>query len=287
MKKENKTFLGLCLTFAIIIAVAFEIYNFPSSTFERLEDFVMSIEDFIISKIQNPSDDEYLPATTTTVLEFSSEEEFEEYLRKENEKHQEYVKTSMEESAEIISRASELPYQQLITTSYPEEDLAPHIFLGYLSYISVPISELDKRHPIECIRLVDENSAYTIHKTNENGLLYTFYYKYDEEYPNWHYSHSISMKKNLKLTNFKTIILGSSWKKVNRIDPIVNAHREADDGVSVHLLQDGVLVVEYFRFLRKLQIVKRMDFYPDFIAHAPRKGVETYDCRILPQDFIQ
>jgi len=195
---------------------------------------------------------------------------------------------------EIISRANNEPYQQLITRTYPEKEFIDKNFIrpliGFESWMGSSIATVDRNYPAECIRRVDDDWAYTIHKTNKGGLLYRFYTDKEEEYRTmrWRFSHSVYVRKKLKHSRFKSIKPGDSWRKVNRIDPIVNIHlNKLVDTVSVHLLQDGVLLIEYVydQYNKKHHSrVVYVDFFPDFIATV-RDG-PTFDCRILPQDFI-
>ena len=133
-------------------------------------------------------------------------------------------------------------------------------------------------YPSKAIRATDYG-YYIMYDTNTGIRLYLFFRQ--EEHNNYKYlsGFPIIMSKKLSYSKFKTLTEGDSIDKVESIDPVTKKYKEFFDeyndaaleshtemGVgplSIHLLTDGILKIEYKRS-DKSYVITKITYSPDF-----------------------
>ncbi|MBQ4119813.1 MAG: hypothetical protein IJD45_05435 [Clostridia bacterium] len=193
-----------------------------------------------------------------------------------------------EKYVEILSRASRKKNSDIITKSYTEEHIFEKDFL-YQFYNPVngynPTMSMLEQHfgfKIECLRKLDEENYYCIYKTKENGFFYCFFSKVGSEFMIYNSCYS---KETLTKADFKNLKLGDSIESVTKIDSaflaIYNFYTKKEYPLpySLHLLKDGLLIIEY-----ENNNIKKIDFNADFTYS---KNVIKYNYKILKDDYPQ
>lgn len=122
------------------------------------------------------------------------------------------------------------PYDELITTEIDIDAFVDTFFPDpRVPDERVPLVDIAKKLPMECLRQKQNNLLYSIHKVKQGGLLYIFYPLFERtdveegmtffNY-NWFY-----VVKPLQLSDFSSIMRGEEFKtgisvkKVLKIDP--------------------------------------------------------------------
>lgn len=149
------------------------------------------------------------------------------------------------------------------------------------NWVSPSLQSYNFTHPIEYIRMIDDNNALVIYKTRDplNNLVYM--YCFFENYINgreelglecWVLRSRVMFAcKNLSYSDFSDIKIGSNIDEVYGVDPVVSKYVKIDDSFpyqtysiddikdnididiiyvpyepkSFHLLTDGLLIISY------------------------------------------
>ena len=177
------------------------------------------------------------------------------------------------------------PYNDIITETVDIES-----FTNYIKnnpYNS--IKEFDEKFNIECLRKVNNRkvSLYSVHKTENNGLIYVFFGSLYRMY-GWYY-----VEKPLKYKDFKSIKKGiSTIEDVEKIDSAATIYKNLfnDSNGSInhaeHYLNNGILLVSYKKENGKF-IVDEMEYSKKFMSE--QVGFEDgsgFEAKILDMDFI-
>lgn len=184
----------------------------------------------------------------------------------------------------VLSKASQLSMEQLITKRYSEKEFYEKgvLYRSYQPLVSFHfyLYSISDLFPVECIRQTSDDSIYCIYKTKENGLIYLFFVKRWNE---WYMNHAIYSKKSLTLSDFQNIKIGDNRKAIEQIDPIVSTDSQYSQyQFTLHLLKDGVVKIEY-ELKDGQMLVSNIQRKSDFKLTMDDI---TYDYSILPQDYI-
>lgn len=196
------------------------------------------------------------------------------------------VQKTINENKKILSKVSKRKKSKLITKSYTEE----HIFkkgVLYRLYNPVygynPTMDMFDEYfgiKIECVRKVDNESYYCILKTKENGYAYYFFRGNSSQLILYN---SCYMKELLTKSQFDTLKIGDTIESVTKIDSaflsLYNHYISVESTLtqSVHLLKDGLLIIEY-----ENDVIKKIDFNKDFTRS--KNGI-VYDYKIFKDDY--
>ncbi|MCL2298918.1 MAG: hypothetical protein FWC27_02075 [Firmicutes bacterium] len=237
------------------------------------------------------STSESVSGTSSYDMQSEEYEAYSDYLRK--------LEADQQKESEIVATASEKPYQQMITNTYPEKTAFEKNLVSpladrsaYVSYMAIPLSALEAFFPVECLRKTGEENAYTLYKTDEGGLIYNFLGKdAGGNEGRWIVTHSLYAKKVLSKSDFSAIKKGDPIQEVNQIDPTVELYLERwnvwnsqiPTFGTAHLLKDGVMIVHYEKNGTEYKVVST-EFFSDSIVTYQN---QIYDCTILPQDYLQ
>lgn len=191
------------------------------------------------------------------------------------------------ENKKILSKVSKKKKSKLITESYTEE----HIFeKGFLYRLYNPVYGYNPTMgmfdecfgiKVECVRKVDNESYYCILKTKENGYVYCFFRGNSSELILYN---SCYMKELLTKSQFDTLKIGDTIESVTKIDSAFlsryNYYISVESTLteSVHLLKDGLLIIEY-----ENGIIKQIGFNNDFTYSA--NGGIVYNYKIFEDDY--
>jgi hypothetical protein len=250
------------------------------------------------------SDESPAAATGEGVTDMNEHEDVsvgdEPYVMTEGEKAEIKKITDAENAA--LGKESLLPYDELISMSYPEWGFYEHgipyqLYIPAASYQITPYGLQEFGYAVECLRRTGDTTAYCMFKTDEGGLVYCFLSK---EYSSWLVHHAVYVKNALTKDAFAGIGVGSSLRDVSEVDSTV-ALREAelmrwkDEGLpekffTVHLLRDCLVVIDY-SYSDGQFLVAGIRYFDDFklefdesFMFGITNGV-TYDYTILPQDY--
>ncbi|MBQ6687499.1 MAG: hypothetical protein IJN03_03135 [Bacilli bacterium] len=189
---------------------------------------------------------------------------------------------------ELLLKVSDKKKSELITEIHNEEDIFSKISLYRLyepGYGFNPTLEMFDQYiglKIECLRRVDDQNYYCVYKTKENGYWYCFF---RNTYSQFTLYNTCYLKETLTKADFKNLKLGDSIESVTKIDSaflaIYNFHTKEESALpySVHLLKDGLLIIEY-----ENNNIKKIDFNADFTYS---KNVIKYNYKILKDDYPQ
>lgn len=268
---------------------------------KRFYTIMLCVVFLFMAACQKPSS-EPTGSSTGNESDASSSDADSEYSEVNTEAYFDYLQeqdANRQKENEIMSNASERPYQQVITTTYSEKEafekgLVYYLVdrLAYASYFALPLSNLEVDFPVECLRRTSDKKAYVLYRTDDGGLVYCFLE--DGASGNegrWIITHSIYVKKSLDKSDFDAVKAGDSIHLISQIDPTVdlylarwNQHySQIPDFSTAHMLQDGIMVVNYEKKEGEYK-VKSIEYFSNFIvAHND----VTYDCSILLQDCLQ
>lgn len=190
------------------------------------------------------------------------------------------------ENKKILSKVSKRKKSKLITESYTEK----HVFKqGFLFHLFNPVNGYNPTMgmfdeyfgiKVECVRKVDNESYYCILKTKENGYVYCFFRGNSSELILYN---SCYMKELLTKSQFDILKIGDTIESVTKIDSAFLSRYnyyislESTLTESVHLLTDGLLIIEY-----ENDVIKKIDFNKDF---AYSKNGIIYDYKIFKDDY--
>ena len=190
------------------------------------------------------------------------------------------------ENKKILSKVSKRNKSKLITKSYTEEHIFKKSFLYRLYspfYGYNPTMGMFDEYfgiKIECVRKVDNERYYCILKTKENGYAYCFFRGDSSELILYN---SCYMKELLTKSQFDTLKIGDTIESVTKIDSaflsLYNHYISVESTLTqlVHLLKDGLLIIEY-----ENDVIKKIDFNKDFTYSE--NGI-IYDYKIFKDDY--
>ena len=196
------------------------------------------------------------------------------------------VQESINENKKILSKVSKRKKSKLITKSYTEEHIFKKSFLYRLYspfYGYNPTMDMFDEYfgiKIECVRKVDNDRYYCILKTKENGYAYCFFRGNSSQLILYN---SCYMKELLTKSQFDTLKIGDTIESVTKIDSaflsLYNHYISVESALtqSVHLLKDGLLIIEY-----ENDVIKKIDFNKDFTYSE--NGI-VYDYKIFKDDY--
>lgn len=152
------------------------------------------------------------------------------------------------------------------------------------SYL-INIMEHQKNYPLELLRKIDDEYLYSMNKVKGGGILYSFYYIMRKEDTISIFLHStVYLEKVLSYSAFKSLKVGSSIDDVLSIDPKTTYTIQRLEtslttrDASMHLLKDGLLVINYDN-----PSVIDIKCFSDWII--PDSFNYSYHFNILPQDW--
>ena len=181
-------------------------------------------------------------------------------------------------------------YNQLITREINSND-----FVRFVTESSniLTVEEYNTKFQIECLRKPNDNSLYSINKTDSGGVLYTFFggSHEDNNLYCWYY-----VLKSLEYNDFQSIVSETSTiDDVKQIDPatiiyesMIHEQETNDDYqmYSAHYLKDGILRINY-ALKDGAYIIVGMDYSKGFFAtEIGFSDGSNFPVRILDKDFI-
>ena len=114
---------------------------------------------------------------------------------------------------DLLKRVNnETPASELITTFYPQNELLK------FNYYTICMVNVDLDCKIECLRKIDDNKYYSIHKADSGGTLYLLYERNEDGYlwteKTWYFH------EELKKEDFGALLLKKSYDgDVKKLDP--------------------------------------------------------------------
>ncbi len=156
---------------------------------------------------------------------------------------------------------------------------------GYFS-----IEDFNSKYYIECLRKPRTNVLYSVHKTDNDGIIYVFFAGNDSE-KSYHLICWYDVEENLKYKDFKSIKSGvSTIEDVEKIDPAASVYKKLIDDSTLrfeHYLSNGIMRVLYKKengkfLVDKIEFSKK--FISDSVGYSDGSGFEA---KILDIDFIK
>lgn len=178
-------------------------------------------------------------------------------------------------------------YNDSIKTTVNIEDFTNFIkqHTGYFS-----IEDFNSKYYIECLRKPRSNVLYSVHKTDNDGIIYVFFAGNESE-KSYHFICWYYVEKNLTYKDFKSIKNGvSTIEDVEKIDPAASVHKKLIDNSTLrfeHYLSNGIMQVLYKKengkfLVDKIELSKK--FISDSVGYSDGSGFEA---KILDIDFIK
>ena len=162
--------------------------------------------------------------------------------------------------------------------------------------------------PIGFLRQVEDGRYYSVNKLYDGGYAYFFFeHEMDpetleyvtEDLTDVYLTGCVYMEKKLAISDFSGLEIGDSIDKVIAVDNAASVLKEwadwyksilksgFEDGVTKHILADGLLVI-YYDYNGKELVIGDMEFSEDFVFENETMGIATaYPKKfsILPQDY--
>lgn len=160
-------------------------------------------------------------------------------------------------------------------------------FIKHIGY-NFSIEDFNSRYPIECLRKPRNNVLYSVHKTENGGLIYVFFTRSDSEKSYrlicWYY-----VEENLKYKDFKSIKNGvNTIEDVEKIDPTASVHKKLIDDSTLrfeHYLSNGIMTVLYKKENGKF-LVENIEFSKKFISDSVGYSDGSgFEAKIFDIDF--
>jgi hypothetical protein len=208
----------------------------------------------------------------------------------------EYYTNLKNEYDAVLGKLSTSSYEQLLTITLPSAQL----FSDYLMYMFSPFPshqvtpiEFSAKYKIECLREMNKGRMYSIQKTDSGGLFYSFFVSGDEDISEgaWLY-HTVFVVKNLKKSDFSSIKNGDDISVAESVDPALTHWKQRaikanmSSFQSKHLLNDGLLVINFQKTSEQSFQVEKIEYHKDFTCEIVSSfGTEKYDYSILSQDY--
>ena len=207
-----------------------------------------------------------------------------------------YLEYFKQGNEKILARASRKDKSLLLTGTTPEEPLCRQYLVEcfniYVSHQPAELIGFDEAFPVQCLRRIDEERLYTIHKTDGGAWFYAFFFASG---PQWLLSHTVVAEKSLYSKDFLTVKAGTTLEAVGRIDPAAARYQKlctelpipAGERVySIHLLRDGVIRLWLEKQADGSLVVTEKEYYADFkIPTGFERVLLYYDCTILEEDY--
>lgn len=189
------------------------------------------------------------------------------------------------------------PYQELITKTV---DI--HRFAQYFDHCGGRgIDEVMEFIGVECLRETEAGALYSVHKVEQGGLLYIFYYNHDWEAEirtngirGWFY-----VRERLSTSDFDSLQENVSTIgdviRINEVEQIFLNCYQADpmycglgtDLYTYHYLEDGIYAVKYDLIDEKLVLTNQI-LVGDFdIPFTRESQYYPYYARILDMDWVE
>ncbi|HBI85359.1 MAG TPA: hypothetical protein DDX71_03585 [Ruminococcus sp.] len=198
----------------------------------------------------------------------------------------------------LLARAiTDAPYEDVLHETISMHDVyqvGPIEFNAHRNFVNT-ISSWNKMTKIELLRRIDDDRMYAIQRSEEGGLLYTFYYQ--DAMNNTAY-----MTKSLEMRDFDDVQVGDNIAEVLALEPatsrlqglaeITSSRHPVLDGFDQYLLlRDGLLHIHYNMEDKNGDwgewLITSMELHPDFRIEMDY-GFETpwvYDFTIRPEDY--
>lgn len=130
-----------------------------------------------------------------------------------------YNEQIKKEHDSIMDKVTDDNFDNVITKIMPQSigNYLMYTFDPIKSYQVTPIN-FDHNYKIEIIRKVNNQRMYSIHKTNSNGLFYSFFEGTSVSDGSWLYNTVYSCKKLTK-SNFNNVKIGDAISKIEQINP--------------------------------------------------------------------
>lgn len=180
------------------------------------------------------------------------------------------------------------PYNEIITETVSIESFLYTIKQNPY-YFS--IEDFNAQHNIECLRKIRGGMLYSVHKTENDGLIYAFFGGNDNQKSysmyGWHY-----VERPLKYKDFKSIKKGvNTIEDIEKIDPAASVHKK-----SINILNPGILQFEHYLdngILIVLYKIENGNYVVDEIEHSKKFESDQigfadgsgFEAKILDMDF--
>lgn len=204
-----------------------------------------------------------------------------------------YNEKIKKEHDSIIAKVTDDTFDNVITKSMPQSigNYLMYTFDPIRSYQVTPIN-FDHDYKIEIIRKVNNQRMYTIHKTDSNGLFYSFFEGENVSDGSWLYNTVYSCKK-LNKSDFNNVKIGDAISKIEQINPCTTLwsdlaqKNELESFEESVLLTDGLLLIGYKKGSNSMYCVTDIQYHEDFkiTKTFSNIGAIVYDYSILPQDY--
>ena len=210
---------------------------------------------------------------------------------------------------EILPRNSTKPVDELIKTTYPQEELFSETFVNnvLVNFIrDTYLLEIDRCFPAECIRSFDnDSSVYVVYKSKEGSYVYIFFHKIEVGsayfYPiQWLFV----VKKPLTKERFNSVKNGDTLETIETVDPGLKAYRGYCTGKyksaylsglyysdgklqSYHMVKDGFVTINYSLknpekgYVESNVIVKSVEYTPN----GDKMTIRGNKIELLPGDY--
>lgn len=183
--------------------------------------------------------------------------------------------------------SGEQPVDELVTEPCDIHEVVQKYFTKDLLG-TCTLEELAGDIGVECLRVNEGGTLYSVHEVEQGGRLYIFFG--EEHLPiQWFY-----VRKRLSRADFAGIEAGASIEEVKKIDPttqifenIYNTDLEyykIQGCISWHYLDDGILEIGYDMDKRE---VMALNFIDDYRIHRYDDSITTYyDGHIREEDWV-
>ena len=231
-------------------------------------------------------------STTANSNEISKSEDVDMNSNKDNTESL-YNEKIKKEHDSIMAKVTDDTFDNVITKIMPQSigNYLMYTFDPIKSYQVTPIN-FDHDYKIEIIRKVNNQRMYSIHKTDSNGLFYSFFEGTNVSDGSWLYNTVYSCKKLTK-SDFNNIKIGDAISKIEQINPGTTLwsdlaqKNELESFEESVLLTDGLLLISYNKGSNSMYCVTDIQYHEDFkiTKTFTNIGEIVYDYSILLQDY--
>ncbi|MCL2488079.1 MAG: hypothetical protein FWE80_05280 [Oscillospiraceae bacterium] len=217
-----------------------------------------------------------------------------------------------EEVYQIMQGASRKSIDELISRSYPQNDIISKILFAATLQNFNFFSIITPQFPAECIRVFDDGSMpYVVYKLSEGGLFFVFYNVFTGSNLPENVSYAFIVKQPLTKNSFNSIKAGDTLTDVEKIDPSSKLFNETNGGwgkgmlyfgETYHMVKEGFMRITYevnedimntTRYDSDKYTVKKIEFIPNGsnVLRVPDTlswdypPEETLKYTFLPQDY--
>jgi len=278
------------LLLLIVIALIVTGCNNKVKTSDESADSTFSDESSISAETETIGGSEMINSERTERAETILVDE-----TKQNENEIKNSKEKLEKYNEILSKISDVSYQEIISGAISDDILVDYLYY----YFSMNRSELanlldvNDKYPNVVLRET-KNGYYSIYKTSETkGVLYMFYDKDGLLYG------SIYSENKLSKKDFDSLKIGDNISAVETIDSATVKYRKINEKCyapndfrfipfySTHILTDGIIRITY-ETIDGEYIITDIEYFSDFQvpSYLEDGGVPWY-FSILEQDYVE